>query len=139
MRVQTSRVISVSLSPILFKIFLMDLAANLSKKNNVDVFKFADDGTLKATGDTTAACLETLNEILEAVHAWSRKWRMVINCNRNKSEVIAFATAENDRNLVPKTFKIGEKEIQRVSKTTVLGLVMDEDLTYIIIWIIAKK
>ena len=119
-----------ALSPILFKIFLMDLAANLSKKNNVDVFKFADDGTLKATGDTTAACLETLNEILEAVHAWSRKWRMVINCNRNKSEVIAFATAENDRNLVPKTFKIGEKEIQRVSKTTVLGLVMDEDLTY---------
>ena len=119
-----------ALSPILFKIFLMDLAGELSEKNNVDVLKFADDGTLKATGDTTPACLETLNEILEAVHTWSRKWRMVINCNRNKSEVIAFATAENDRSLVPKTFKIGEKEIQRVSKTTVLGLVMDEDLTY---------
>ena len=61
----------------------------------MDVFKFADDGTLKATGDTTPACLETLSEILETVHAWSRKWRMVINCNRNKSEVIAFATAES--------------------------------------------
>ena len=107
-----------ALSPILFKIFLMDLAADLRKKNNVDVFKFADDGTLKATGDTTPACLETLSEILETVHAWSRKWRMVINCNRNKSEVIAFTTAENDRNLVPKTIKIGDKEIKRVSKTS---------------------
>ena len=63
---------------------------------------------------------EHKSEILETVHAWSRKWRMVINCNRNKSEVIAFATAENDRNLVPKPFKIGDNEIKIFSKTTVL-------------------
>ena len=76
------------------------------------MFKFAYDGTIIATGESTPACLQTFNEILETVHQWSRKWRMVINCNRNKSEVIAFATAENDRSLVPKTFKIGDKEIQ---------------------------
>ena len=119
-----------ALSPILFKIFLMDLAGDLSSRSNVDVFKFADDGSLKATGESTPACLATFNEILETVHKWSNKWRMVINCNRNKSEVIAFSTAENDSSLVPKTFKIGNKEIHRVSKTKVLGLVMDEDLTY---------
>ena len=120
-----------ALSPILFKIFLMDLAGELSEKSNVDIFKFADDGSIKATGETTASCLQTFEEILETVHKWSQKWRMVINCNRNKSEVIAFATAENNRDLVPKTFKIGDKEIHRVSKTKVLGLVMDEDLTYL--------
>ena len=70
----------------------MDLAEEISGKSNVETFKFADDGTIKATGETTPACLETFNEILETVHKWSRKWRMVINCNRNKSEVIAFAT-----------------------------------------------
>ena len=118
-----------ALSPILFKIFLMDLCDELSTRSNVEVFKFADDGTIKATGESTPACLQTFNEILETVHQWSRKWRMVINCNRNKSEVIAFATAENDRSLVPKTFKIGDKEIHRVSKTKVLGLIVDEDLT----------
>ena len=120
-----------ALSPILFKIFLMDLAGELENETDVEVYKFADDGTLKATGSTTPLCLETVKVILDTVHEWSRKWRMVINCNRNKSEVIAFSTAENNRDLVPKTFKIGNKEIQRVAQTKVLGLVIDENLTYL--------
>ena len=119
-----------ALSPILFKIYLMDLAEELKNRNDVEIFKFADDGTIKASADTTPSCLETFDEILTAVHRWSYKWRMVINCNPNKSEVVCFGTAEKNPDLVPKTFKIGDKEVKRVPHTKVLGLVIDENLTY---------
>ena len=59
----------------------MDLAGELENNNNVEVYKFADDGTLKATGSTTQSCLDSVEEILDTVQKWSRKWRMVINCN----------------------------------------------------------
>ena len=119
-----------ALSPILFKNFLMDLAQELENRNDVEVYKFADDGTLKETGTITADCLATLEDVFAAVHKWSNKWRMVINCNPNKSEVVCFNTVEKNPDLVPKVFKIGNKVIRRVSHTKVLGLIIDENLTF---------
>ena len=119
-----------ALSPTLFKIFLMDLTSELSDKENVEAYKFADDGSIKASATTTEACLKTFDEILLAIHKWAYRWRMVINCDKNKSEVIAFSTAENNPQLVPETFKLGTKDIHKVSKTKVLGLTMDENLSY---------
>ena len=119
-----------ALSPTLFKIFLMDLTSELNDQENVDAYKFADDGSIKASASTTEACLKTFDEILIAIHKWANRWRMVINCDVNKSEVIAFSTAENNPQLVPKTFKLGTKDIYKVSKTKVLGLTMDENLSY---------
>ena len=55
---------------------------------------------------------------------------MKINCNKDKTEVICFNTHEKDDKLVPQTFKLGDNEIQRVKKTKVLGLTMDEQLNY---------
>ena len=119
-----------ALSPTLFKIFLMDLTSELNDKDNVEAYKFADDGSIKASAITTEACLKTFDEILLAIHKWAQRWRMVINCDKNKSEVIAFSTAENNRQLVPEKFKLGTKEIYKVNKTKVLGLIMDENLSY---------
>ena len=119
-----------ALSPTLFKIFLMDLTSELNDKGNVEAYKFADDGSIKASAMTTEACLKTFDEILVAIHKWAYRWRMVINCDKNKSEVIAFSTAENNPHLVPETFKLGTKDIHKVSKTKVLGLTMDENLSY---------
>ena len=108
----------------------MDLADELANKENISLLKFADDGTIRVTGVTTEECLITLQFALDKINEWAKKWRMVINCQPDKTEVICFSTAENDRNLIPVTFKLGESDIQLVHKTKVLGLVLDDKLNF---------
>ena len=119
-----------ALSPILFRIFVMDLVQKLNERDDVTIFKFADDGTIKATAKSSQICIETMNTILSEVDDWARKNRMIINCQPNKTEVIAFSTAEQDKNVIPSTFKLGQSCIKRVQHTKVLGLILDEDLNF---------
>ena len=119
-----------ALSPVLFKIYLMDLASELENNEGIMKLKFADDGTIKVAEISTPQCLQSLEKVLTVVQHWSTQWRMVINCSPNKTEIICFHTSENNKDLIPKTFKLGEKEIKLVSKTKVLGLTVDEDLLY---------
>ena len=118
------------LSVLLFKIFLMDFGEDLENNPQITKYKFADDGTVKVTGETTQECLNTFQIVLNSLDKWTKKWRMKINCNKNKTEVICFNTNENNLDLVPKEFQIGENTIQRVNKTKVLGLIMDDKLKY---------
>ena len=71
-----------------------------------------------------------MNDVLSAMNNWCFKWRMVINCSPNKTEIITFHTAENNKLLVPQSFKLGQKMVKVVSKSKVLGLIIDEDLSY---------
>ena len=118
------------LSVTLFKIFLMDFATELENRPEITKYKFADDSSFKITGNTTPECLETFQMVLDCLDKWAKKWRMKINCNKDKTEVICFNTQENNEELVPNTFKLGENEILRVKKTKVLGLIMDDRLKY---------
>ena len=119
-----------ALSPILFRIFILDLAEELENNENVSILKFADDGTIHISGITTTACLATLEDALNTIHAWSKKWRLVINCQPDKTEVICFSTAERDRSLLPNTFKLGDSDIRLVQSSKVLGLIIDENLNF---------
>ena len=58
----------------------MDLVAYLSKRKDIRLLKFADDGTVKASAESTALCVEKINTILSTVKQWSTKNRTVINC-----------------------------------------------------------
>ena len=118
------------LSPILFKLFMMDFLEEMNNDSTV-VYKFADDGTVKVSADTTEECLIQLDKVLDAVNKWAKKWRMVINCLPNKTEVICFGTAENNRELIPKEFNLGNQKIKLVSQTKVLGVILDQDLSFI--------
>ena len=118
------------LSPILFKIFMMDFLEELDQ-NNAVLYKFADDGSVKITADTTTECLSKLQDVLIALDQWAKKWRMVINCQPNKTEVICFGTAENNKNLIPTEFDLGNQKIKLVKHTKVLGIIVDEDLKFI--------
>ena len=119
-----------ALSPVLFRIYVMDLASKLNDKEDVTIFKFADDGTIKANGKSTSSCLKTFATILKTVDAWSKKWRMIINCQPDKTEVICFYTVEKDTDLIPTSFKLGDKIIHRVHHTKALGLILDEKLDF---------
>ena len=119
-----------ALSPVLFKIYLQDFLLELALRPEIAILKFADDGTIKISAENTEACIQILKEVLQQLDQWTRKWRMKVNCDRNKTEVICFNTNEGDMNLVPQSFKLGNKDIYRVTETKVLGLVIDEKLSY---------
>ena len=119
------------LSPTLFKFFIADLGSDIKLKGHVDIFKFADDGTVLVTGETTGECLKNLEDVCTALKNWCNRWRMVINCNPGKTEVICFGTAENDLDLVPEFIFLGQDKIMFVESTTVLGLTIDSKLSYI--------
>lgn len=119
------------LSPLLFKIYMMDLLDDVKTRNDVVIYKFADDGTAKITANTTAECLETVQIVLNSVKTWAFKWRMVVNCDKNKTEILCFNTAENNRDLIPSTFKLGDTDkINVVNQTIVLGLLVDDKLSF---------
>ena len=118
------------LSPVLFKIFLMDFLSELDNRTDISILKFADDGTVKISAKTSPECVDKLNHVLLCLQNWTEKWRMKINCDKNKTEVICFHTSENNKDLIPLTFNLGNKQICRVSTTKVLGLTIDEDLLY---------
>ena len=120
-----------ALSPILFKFYLHDLAQDLALNPDIGVYKFADDGTLRVRGETTHQCLLNLQMTCDAIYKWSITWRMIINCDPGKTELIGFGTAENEEKLLPMSFHLGSNKIQFVEKTKVLGLIMDRKLTYI--------
>ena len=119
------------LSPLLFKIFVTDFLAELNQEPNISVYKFADDGTVKITADNSQLCIEKLSYVLKCLRSWTQKWHMKVNCDRNKTEIICFNTAEKNKSIIPETFQFGEEVIHKVKETTVLGLKIDEDLTYI--------
>ena len=86
---------------------------------------------LKLLQKNSNTCLQTLHLVLKSLQSWTKKWRMKLNCDKNKTEIVAFNTAEGNKNLIPDQFMLGNKVIFRVEKTKVLGLTIDEDLSYI--------
>ena len=118
-----------ALSPILFKLYLMDILENIHQKPGISLLKFADDGTIKVSSESTNKCITSSEEVLNDLHIWCRKWRMVINCNKDKTEYVCFGVAKK-YDQIPNNFKIGDKLIQKVEKTKVLGLTIDSKLSF---------
>ena len=109
---------------------MFDFLEDINDDNTV-MYKFADDGSVKISADTTEDCLIQLQKVLDALNTWANKWRMIINCLPNKTEVMCFGTAEKDRSLIPSQFKLGDQYIKLVKSTKVLGITLDEDLTFL--------
>ena len=115
-----------ALSPLLFKIYMMDILEDLEDEEEIELYKFADDGTIKIASESTELCKQTLDKVINSLSKWTKSNRMIINCNPNKTEFICFNTAENDAN-IPDSIQITGKTVKRVKQTKVLGLVIDED------------
>ena len=119
-----------ALSPVLFKIFLLDLFEDLNSCEDISFLKFADDGTIKIRNKESIQCVESLKNVVNALNEWTRKWRININCQPNKTEYICFGTADQETEVIPDTIKMGSKEVKKVKETKVLGLIVDEDLNF---------
>ena len=80
------------LSPILFKFYVNDIEA-ACQYEQTKFFKFADNGTVKMVGKDLKECLDYMTLVLGSISDWTSRWRMVINCEINKTEIICFHTA----------------------------------------------
>ena len=120
-----------ALSPVLFKIYLIDILEEYNNRQDIKLYKFADDGTVKVKAQTNTECINSLKAILDSVEQWTQKWRMVVNCDPNKTEYIVFGLADKKTNNIPGTLKLGLKDIKQVTETKVLGLLVDDKLSFV--------
>jgi len=124
------------LSPLLFIIYVTDMLSHIqtSRYGTTEAlaFKFADDGTVSVTGKTMADCHNTMQLICNTLITWCNKWRLIINCSRNKTEVIQIQN-EKSLNISDPTIpniKVGLSELAYVDKSKVLGVIIDKDLSF---------
>ena len=121
------------LSPLLFIIFVADLLSPkdlpLNISGQIHSYKYADDGSILIAAKTTIECHQLMQKTCNYLNAWCKKWRLLINCSKNKTECIIMKSKDSQSTLVPK-LKIGNKELQYVKKSKVLGVIFDEDLKF---------
>jgi hypothetical protein len=125
------------LSPLLFIIYIADLFKTqnlpLTIRDCTQCFKYADDGSVSIIGNNLLECQQNMQIVCDYITEWCKKWRMVVNCNINKTEVIMLKSAGTtviDRIIIPPV-NIGGEELLYVKKSKVLGLIIDEDLSFL--------
>ena len=124
------------LSPILFIIFISDLLKPGNLPNSVqsctEVFKFADDGSVIVIANDVQNAIEKMQIVADYIANWCTKWRLCINCSKDKTEVIIIdpnICAEESVHL--QKIAIGGNLLLYVPKSRVLGVIIDEKLSFV--------
>ena len=116
------------MSPILFSMFLNDLATGIKDLNcgvkingrDVSILLYADDIVLIAPNE------QNLQKMLNFIWNWCRKWRMAINTDKTKT--IHFRPKSTPQTI--HSFYFGSEEIEKISCYKYLGVMFDEFLTF---------
>ena len=120
------------LSPLLFIIFISDMfhynTLPASCREHSSIYKYADDGSVAVSHENAATAHTVCQRMCDHLNSWCKKWRMIPNCDKDKTECIIIGSQRQ-----PITFhklKIGLEEINYVNKSTVLGLIIDDNLNF---------
>ena len=127
------------LSPLFFIIYVQDMTQEIPEeaKSNLSCYKFADDGTLMVLAENMQTCFDLMQLVCNSLSKWCIRNKLVVNCDRNKTEAIILKTStsalNNDPNQQPMSLpklRINGKEIEYVQKTKVLGIILDDQLNF---------
>jgi len=110
------------LSPLLFNLFISDMFSQVKNEK----VKFADDGTIWKTGTSYTVLESSLQEDLDTIADWTKKWRMKLNVDKTECCLFRKNTKE-DQNI---SFTIKGQSLKRVHNTKLLGVILDEKLTF---------
>jgi hypothetical protein len=113
-----------TLSPTLFSIFANDLAEEIKDLDlgvpmddiKISLLMYADDIVLISDSE------EKLQTMLNTIHDWCKKWRVLINTS--KSKCIHFRKGRAQR--TDFTFRIGDNELETVEAYKYLGVIFHE-------------
>uniref|UniRef100_A0A2P2I0P6 RNA-directed DNA polymerase from mobile element jockey n=1 Tax=Hirondellea gigas TaxID=1518452 RepID=A0A2P2I0P6_9CRUS len=110
------------LSPTLFTILINDLFAQLPP--GVSHSLYADDGALWITGSSLPELTNTMQLALNIIENWSHTWGLQMAPTKTKA--ITFTR----RNLQFPILKLNGENINFVTSTTFLGMILDRRLTW---------
>ena len=71
------------LGPLLFTIYINDLASSIKSGN---IVMFADDATLYVSGSTLESVESQLNSAMNEVYEWTCENRLILNDKKNKTK-----------------------------------------------------
>ena len=121
------------LSPLLFIIYVSDLLSHDSLPSDlsgdIQAFKYADDGTVLVAEKSTTEAYQVMKKVCDYLAVWCSKWGLLINCNRNKTEVIIIKSKDSANTVIPK-LSIGGNTIEYVEKSKVLGVLVDHQIKF---------
>ena len=116
------------ISPVLFSMYLNDLATGIKELNcgveinasNLAILLYADDIVLIAPDE------KCLQKMIDFVSDWCKKWRMAINTD--KTQIVHFRPSKSE---ITKTiFHLANVDLKTVSFYKYLGVIFDEHLTF---------
>ena len=121
-----------ALSPLLFILYITDMRNkfNAHVLQFLSCLKFADDGTLLVVHENLIGCHKIMQEICDLLSEWCLENKLVINCQINKTEAIILKTANPSYSDIIPELVISGKRIKYVKSTKVLGVILDEDLSF---------
>ena len=116
------------ISPLLFSLYLNDLATGIKSLNcgidigtiNLAILLYADDIALIAPDE------HSLQEMISYVNDWCKKWRMAINTE--KTQIVHFRSTKSP--ITDYNFYFGGHPLSIVSYYKYLGVIFDEHLTF---------
>ena len=103
------------LSPLLFNVLLHDIPHDPS----ISISLFADDIAIYATGDDIAALASLLQNYLDQIQDWMKRWYQKINASKSKSMYFSYST------ITPPPLYIQNIPLDYVSQYKFLGLYFD--------------
>ena len=121
------------LAPILFIIYIADLLDHRrlleELRERAQAFKFADDGSAAVVGVNILDCWAVMRGICSHISNWCKLWRLSVNCDPNKTEIICLFSSDEAVEFLP-DLAICQKPISFVKKSKVLGLTIDHTLSF---------
>ena len=111
------------LGPILFNIFLNDL---LEVLKNFDIYNFADDNTISVASKNRGTLLETLKNKSESAINWFRNNNMIVNPGKFQLILLQKST----KKVIEEKLQIGNNEIESENSVTLLGITVDNRLSF---------
>ena len=123
------------LSPLLFILYISDLLVKTDLledcKTFANLFKYADDGSIAVSHQDPQKAFTIMSQMCEHLDAWCKKWKLIPNCNRNKTECLIILPPGSTFDVESlAALNIGDKVVLYASKSRVLGLTIDDRLTF---------
>ena len=117
-----------SLSPVIFLLFINDLAQELAGMNvgtlfdqrKIPILMYADDIVLLSDSE------KEMQTMLDHVHKWCKKWLMAVNLDKTK--IVHFRKAKTPRSEY--IYKYGSQPVEYANVYKYLGMYFDEHLTF---------
>ena len=115
-----------AISPLLFLLFINDITEFTKDKATPSLF--ADDTAIWIAGtkDRTKTIKE-MQENIDGISAWAKKWKMVLNSD--KTQVMVITTGKKDSDWVP-NLKLDGRQLEVVKEYRFLGVIIDSGLRF---------